>query len=76
MYKCTQCDETFFSLVDCENHLETEHPGDDSATCSVVRYRCPICGLVLDHRIDCRNHALREHGKQGVVCIEFEVKMA
>ena len=66
MYKCFTCETPFYSLVDCEKHLEAHHPDDDSVTCSQVVYRCSHCGVTFGHWSDVKNHSLRDHGLQRV----------
>lgn len=76
MFKCTLCDERFFSVIDCCNHAEAEHSDAGIDACTQVLYRCPVCDQNFGHPWDCKNHGLREHGLQQIECTEFEVAQA
>lgn len=81
MYKCTRCEKHFYSLVDCEEHLEAVHADEtagnggaddkDLASCSQVNFKCGYCGAAFGHWNDVRNHSLRDHGRQFVEVTEF-----
>ncbi len=64
MYKCTVCEELFYSTVDCASHVEKVHPEHEPTACIQVQYRCDHCGRVFGHKRDVHNHTLREHGLQ------------
>ncbi len=70
MYRCTVCQELFYSLVDCQKHVEAHHAEAQGEVCIPVRYTCGYCGRRFGHRADVQNHALRDHGLQHVAIQE------
>lgn len=70
MYKCSSCSTLFYSTVDCQEHLASQHP-DHEESCTRVQYRCPVCGQIFGHKNDVTNHALRDHGRQRVAALEI-----
>jgi len=75
MYKCTQCEQRFYSKVDCGNHIEEEHPEEENAECSEVHFRCPTCGRMFAHPSGCQNHAYLDHRIFRADCAEVPVQL-
>ena len=73
MYKCTLCNQTFYSQVDCAQHQAREHPDQSEPACTQLEYRCGYCGMAFSHRTDVSNHALRDHGIQRVEVREVDL---
>lgn len=73
MYRCQICDTLCYSIIDCQKHIESEHPDEDVERCTRVGFECGFCGLSFGHRTDVKNHALREHGLQQIEVREVAV---
>lgn len=73
MFRCEECTQTFYSKVDCDQHVERDHPDSADVACIRLEYRCTFCGMTFQHESDVTNHALRDHGIQRV---EVEVRAA